>query len=226
MIFRSFPVTILWAEGSIYANLFKYTFIRDLKDVFKYIINKIDSSILFDNTSFESLENWTGEEITHALKTDYSPLPAYVSDKPYKDAIFMSLSDFIPKEDGTQQDFPSTIINLTWNYLWTFFEQKGFFWYLNGKVFTIKHYTEISFVNSSKFIQNDRQLQVIDYQIQSYFKIHNTESGSGIEFVGTDMIFENTDSKDGLDYGQTQIHCDLNDIRTQKSAAYDDLDNE
>lgn len=222
--------SIISLQNQVAINEIHYYFKapRRLTDVFQFIVQSIDSNILFDSDSFKYLDITTGESLTHDyLSTLPINKPAYTSNLPFKDLLILPLSGTIPMNDGFEQTERATKAMLNFNNLWKWFEDRGFFWFISDTgYFRLKHYTELSQTDQALFFANRRSLYEITYKEPTFSKVHNTENGSGLDFVGFDTEFNNLNVTETMQYGQQIINVDIDDIRTQKADGYSDIDND
>jgi hypothetical protein len=80
---------------------------RLIEDVIKELMSQIDSSILFDASSFSGLIGTR-----------------------YQNMILMGMSDFIPAPGDLQKSDSQTVLNISIGRLLSWFEKRGFYWYL------------------------------------------------------------------------------------------------
>lgn len=99
-----------------------YNRIRLVKDVIQYVINELDSSIIFDSDSFLFLENNTI----------------------YNNLAIASLSDIILSEEQ-QKSEAATVCKITWKKLYDYLREYHYlYWFIDSdKKFRLKHQSEI-----------------------------------------------------------------------------------
>jgi hypothetical protein len=201
--------------------------VRNLQDVWIWLMQQIDPTVLFDADSFYYFNNKTGETCVNSFVNELNPAyPVFESNLPYKDMVIMPLSDAVNVFTGTIF-YRSTKSMLCFNVLWKFFEDKGFFWYLDSSnYFRLKHYTELSQADQAVYLASVQRKQEIEYSQPTYFKVHNIETGSSLDMKGVDTEFSNINSVDKYDYGQNQIHVDIDDIQILGTNGYSDDDPE
>lgn len=244
---KPLPVDVGWTEDpsktytndvDITPNNNIYTRFKRVDTVLKYIVGRIDDSILFEDNeipaitdSFYWMKTYVGE--------DYDPLYPIVpinSDKPYKDLLILALSDAIPQANGDEKTDGATKAMLTFNGLIGWFEQNGFYWKLEDRggdsCFILDHYLDKTLkVGNNPNIQQQRinwikKTKNINYITPTYNKIHNSETvGGSLNFVGFDVLFPNVNVNIDYQYGQQTILIDINDIRVFREEKYDEFSN-
>lgn len=222
-------------DTNLTAALKTYTRYKRVTSVLKFIVNKIDSSIKFeDNTtpaltdSFYWMKTYIGENYVPIGFTNYIS-----TNKPYRDLMILQITDAIPDSSGDQKTNGASIGNLTFNILIDWFEQRGFYWKIeeraNGNYFILDHYLNKNLSNTNKNlfqlskINWVKKTNNIKYIEPTYNKIHNSETvGGDLDFVGVDVLFPNVNVKADLQWGGQSIFSDINDIRTFKEEKYNE----
>lgn len=203
---------------------------RSVEDVIEWLFNETGITINFDNTgtstdSFYGLEEITGETLTYNSTS---------SDKPYSYLLIMNLTDFIPAADDGQKDMPAEKTMISLKTLLDWFESLGFIWYFEDRsgsdYFMIKHRTKISLGSSNpdlmQYYNRDR-LYLENHNDNSepkYSKIKNEQTCKSIDFVGTEVNFDNIYNDTSISFVSNNIYTDLNDIAYRRSSVYDEED--
>jgi len=205
-----------------YSNVF-----RRLTDVIKFLVEKIDNTILFDSTgmikdSFYSFKMFEGDNLRRWAISDGVLAHYQLGPKLFENLMVCNLTDFTPTNAGLQKDHPANLTNLSFNRLLNYWKENGFLWFLEkrptGNYFRLIHYLHIDSFNSSlvfprKYTFKTRNITPI---LPTYNRIINDKRVSGLDFISEPVVFKNVLETAEISLTDNNVFTDINNIFISK----------
>jgi len=203
---------------------------RKVSDVIEWLTSQMGLSLSFDSggtstDSFYSFKSMTGESLSYGS----------TSDKLYSHLLIMNLTDFIPADDDGQNDVPAAQTNISLKTILDYFETLNFEWFIEDRsgtnYFILQHKSQKSLGSGNPDLLNYKGKNWLRLankwkkEHPKYHKIKNEQTCKSIDFVGTEIIFNNIYGVEtNLTYSDNKIYTDLDDISVRRADVYSDSD--
>jgi len=195
--------------------IFKRT--RTVKNVYKFLLNKINPLITFDANSFNYFDTFDGEEITFNGTT---------SNKPYAELSIGQITDFIPNSDGTQKEFSAKVGMLSYDDLNKMMISLGFNYKIVNNIFSLIHFTEFSTtglnqnltsINGANYLSRGNQ---VEYSEPEFDVIKNETLSNSVDFFDGEVKFQKLGINKNITFDSNTFFTDIDDVFRAKGDSY------
>lgn len=186
--------------------------------IIRTLLEVADSTIAFDSDSFVGIDDAVGYGTFNG------------STRFLADLQMIPISDFIPSSDGSQNDVYSTVAYISLYRIMSWFEQYGFYWYLeviaDVPYFRIVHPTTRDSVEGTTNPDiNEETYKTERYKIKDaeYDVIVNSSRSGTHEFKFSQFIYRIRENKKTKPFEDFDIYSDIDLIIDAKGREYDIL---